>query len=94
MWNEKEIPIAEIQTLLENGYEVEVDSPDGYVPVNYFINKGIYDEHVLQMENTLETVSCNADHLFETNIGWISASQLVGRGLINILTKTGYKKVK
>ena len=47
MWIEKETSIAEIKTLLDNGYEVEVDSPDGYVPVNFFINKGMYDEYVL-----------------------------------------------
>jgi hypothetical protein len=43
MWIEKETSIAEIKTLLDNGYEVEVDSPDGYVPVNFFINKGMYE---------------------------------------------------
>ena len=31
----KKYPISQIQTLLENGYEVEVESPDGYIPVNY-----------------------------------------------------------
>ena len=51
MWIEKEISIAEIDTLLNNGYEVEVDSPDGYVPVNLFINKGMYEEFVLEIEN-------------------------------------------
>lgn len=40
MWIEKEISIAEIKTLLDNGYEVEVDSPDGYVPVNFLLIRG------------------------------------------------------
>ena len=75
MWIEKETSIAEIKTLLDNGYEVEVDSPDGYVPVNFFINKGIYEEYKLYLlDNT--KVKCNESHLFETTDGWISAKEI------------------
>jgi len=92
-WYEKEISIAEIQTLLGNGYEVEVDSPDGYVPVNYFINKGEYDEYVLELDDTnYDPVICNEDHLFETDIGWVSAKELTKVEEVNILSKDGYKK--
>ena len=91
MWIEKETSIAEIKTLLDNGYEVEVDSPDGYVPVNFFINKGTYDEYVLNVDGG-EPVRCNADHLFETSLGWMKASQLYEKYQINhFLTKNGYK---
>jgi hypothetical protein len=75
MWIEKETSIAEIKTLLDNGYEVEVDSPDGYVPVNFFINKGMYEEYKLYLlDNT--KVKCNESHLFETTDGWISAKEI------------------
>lgn len=75
MWIEKETTIAEIKTLLDNGYEVEVDSPDGYVPVNFFINKGMYEEYKLYLlDNT--KVKCNESHLFETTGGWISAKEM------------------
>jgi len=88
---EKETTIAEIETLLDNGYEVEVDSPDGYVPVNFFINKGMYDEYVLNVDGG-EPVKCNADHLFETSLGWMKASQLYEKYQTNhFLTKNGYK---
>ena len=91
MWIEKEISIAEIKTLLDNGYEVEVDSPDGYVPVNFFIDKGMYDEYVLKV-NGEESVRCNADHLFETSFGWMKASHLYEKYQTNhFLTKNGYK---
>jgi hypothetical protein len=94
MWIEKEISIAEIDTLLNNGYEVEVDSPDGYVPVNFFINKGMYEEFVLEIEN-FESVRCNGDHLFETKSGWKKASVLyensLDKNIISVLTKLGYK---
>lgn len=93
MWIEKETAIAEIQTLLDNGYEVEVESPDGYVPVNFFINKGVYDEYILESsDQSFEPIRCNADHLFETTVGWASAAQLCNKGEVNILTKDGYKK--
>jgi hypothetical protein len=92
-WVEKEIPISEIQTLLDNGYEVEVDSPDGYVPVNFFINKGMYEEFVLESPTMeFDSIRCNSSHLFETTIGWVSAGELLGKGEVNILTKDGYKK--
>jgi len=91
MWIEKETSIAEIKTLLDNGYEVEVDSPDGYVPVNFFINKGMYDEYVLKVDGG-EPVRCNADHLFETSFGWMKASHLYEKYQTNhFITKNGYK---
>lgn len=91
MWIEKETSIAEIKTLLDNGYEVEVDSPDGYVPVNFFINKGMYDEYVLKVDG-YEPIRCNADHLFETSFGWMKASHLYEKyQIMHFLTENGYK---
>ena len=91
MWIEKETSIAEIKTLLDNGYEVEVDSPDGYVPVNFFINKGMYDEYVLKVDG-YEPIKCNADHLFETSVGWMKASHIFNKyKIMHFLTKDGYK---
>ncbi len=91
MWIEKETSIAEIKTLLDGGYEIEVDSPDGYVPVNFFINKGMYDEYVLKVDG-YDPVKCNADHLFETSFGWMKASHLYEKyQTYHFITKTGYK---
>jgi hypothetical protein len=90
-WLEKEVPIAEIKTLLDNGYDVEVDSPDGWVGVNHFINKGIWDEYVLKIDG-FDNISCNENHLFETAIGWMSAIELCDRGMINFITKDGFKR--
>jgi hypothetical protein len=91
MWIEKETSIAEIKTLLDNGYEVEVESPDGYVPVNFFINKGMYDEYVLKVDGG-ESIRCNADHLFETSFGWMKASHLYEKYQTNhFITKSGYQ---
>lgn len=91
MWIEKETSIAEIKTLLDNGYEVEVDSPDGYVPVNFFINKGMYEEYELLMMGG-NKVSCNEFHLFETTEGWISAKEMEQSNLIyKLITNEGIK---
>lgn len=93
MWTEKTISIGDIKNLLESGYEIEVDSPDGWVGVNFFIDKGNYQEHILIMEDpSLNNVRCNADHLFETGLGWVSAKELVDKGEVNVLTRSGYAK--
>ena len=46
-WIEKEVSIKDIDALLNEGYEVEVTSPDGWVGVNFFIDKGYWDEYLL-----------------------------------------------
>jgi hypothetical protein len=91
MWIEKETSIDEIKTLLDNGYEVEVDSPDGYVPVNFFINKGMYEEYKLYLlDNT--KVKCNESHLFETTDGWISAKEIEqSNSYCEFITKDGLR---
>jgi hypothetical protein len=75
-WVEKNIQISQIEQLLKDGYEVEVDSPDGYVAVSDFVDKGEWDEYVLSTDNGKE-VRVNENHLFETLSGWIYAKDLI-----------------
>jgi len=76
-WSEKTISIGEVQNLLDQGYEIEVDSPDGWVGVNFFVDKGMWDEYRLEIDDPYyKPVICNAAHLFETTVGWVSAKQL------------------
>jgi len=91
-WQEKIAPIKEIQQLLANGYEIEVDSPDGWVGVNFFINKGMYDEYILTLEDGSDPIRCNSEHLFETTVGWVSAEQLSQILECHFLTRNGYVK--
>ena len=91
-WQEKEVPISEIKELLAQGYQIEVDSPDGWVGVNFFIDKGMYEEFVLQLEDKSMPIRCNAEHLFETSVGWVSAHQLLGLEHVHFLTRDGYVK--
>jgi hypothetical protein len=89
-WHESEIPIGKIKELLAQGYEIEVDSPDGWVGVNFFIDKGMYEEYILQLEDSSDPIRCNAEHLFETTVGWVSADQLSKIETANFLTRKGY----
>lgn len=75
-WIEREVSISEIATLLEE-HEIEISSPDGWVGVNFFIDKGMWEEYVLTTEDG-KSVKCNQDHLFKDLYGeWISAENLL-----------------
>ena len=87
-WTEKEVSISEIQTLLNEGYEVQVDSPDEWVDVNYFIDKGMWQEYILEVKG-FENVRCNESHLFETKDGWKSAKELCDFELVEVLCNDG-----
>lgn len=86
-WIENEVSISEIETLLNEGYEIEIDSPDGYVPVNEFVDKGMYEEYVLTTESNKQ-VRCNHNHLFETPDGFVFASNFP----TEVITKDGVEK--
>ena len=73
-WIEKEISIGEVDTLLED-HEIDVYSPDGWIGVNFFVDKGVWDEYVLVTDNGFE-VKCNEEHLFKTTVGWMSVKEL------------------
>lgn len=76
MWQTKETSISEIKQLLEDGFEIEVDSPDGWVPVVDYVDKGLWEEYTLKTDNGYE-VRCNENHLFKTFNGWMTAAQLL-----------------
>lgn len=96
-WNEREISISQIKDLLEQGYEIEVDSPDGFVPVSLFVDKGEWNEYRLELEDG-RFVRVNENHLFETDQGWRSAKNLyanqmmlVGRPAPSFLCDNGWQ---
>jgi hypothetical protein len=85
---EKTIKIKEIKDLLNEGYLIEVDSPDGFVPVSAFVDKGMWEEYVLLL-NSGKVIRVNANHLFETIDGWQYAKDLVLKKQ-QYLTEDGY----
>lgn len=70
------IRISTVKVLLEDNIKVQVDSPDGFVDVTAFVDKGRWEEYQLTLcDGTV--VRCNQDHLFEViDSGWVSAKQL------------------
>jgi len=73
-WIEKTCSISEINDLLIDN-EVEVDSPDGFVPVSMFVDKGRWEEYCLELEDG-RIVRVNENHLFETDRGWKYAKDI------------------
>lgn len=89
----KTITMYKLKELLELGIDVEVTSPDGYVGVVEFVEKGMYEEYTIETENA-NYLRCNADHLVKTYYGWETASNLAAINeakveWINIETLTG-----
>lgn len=90
-WKEEICDISKINDLLQE-YEVEVDSPDGYVPVSLFVDKGNWNEYILTLEDDRK-VQVNENHLFETTKGWKFAKDLVDDN-IDFITDKGVQKGK
>lgn len=86
---EKIIQIKEIEKLLNEGYTIEVDSPDGFVPVSAFVDKGLWEEYALLL-NSGKVIRVNENHLFETIDGWQYAKDLVLKKQ-QYLTEDGYQ---
>jgi hypothetical protein len=72
---EKIIKISEVKTLLDQRIDIEVSSPDGWVKISNFVDKGNWQEYILKCND--KTIVCNENHLFQTTIGWLSASEIV-----------------
>lgn len=88
-WEYEEICIGDIKDLLEE-YEIEVLSPDDYVPVNYFIDKGLWEEYILSIDD--KNIICNENHLFETDKGWKYAKDLIDKTDVLYLCEEGIFK--
>ena len=87
-FEEKSVNISEIEKLLNDGYDVEVDSPDGFVPVSLFVDKGEWVEYILTLSDDRK-VKVNENHLFETENGWKYAKDLLNLHT-NFLTDVGF----
>lgn len=86
-WKELSVSIEEVESLLKD-YDVEVLSPDGYVKVTKFIDKGQHEEHIVTLNNGYN-LRCSSEHLFETDKGWKTATELLNTTDASILVDTG-----
>lgn len=88
-------PIKRAKDLLEDGLFVEISSPNGFVRVTQYVEKGLYPRYDLVLEDGTR-VESNEDHLYKTNLyGWMSAkeiSELTTDGMmINLCTSNGLR---
>lgn len=88
-WIEQTVSIKEIHKLITE-YDVEVTSEDGWVPIVDYVEKGDWEEYVLKTEDGKNVVRCNENHLFETDIGWKPANELLNSSF-NVVTNEGIK---
>jgi len=92
----REVSIGTIKEELYKGNNIYLDSPDGYVRVSEFVEKGQYIEYVFTYDN--KKVRVNESHKFQTPLGWEHADSLYKRflrgNIIKILHESGeYKEV-
>ena len=92
---ESDLPIHSIRQFIESeDFEVEVDSPDGWVGVTRYIDKGENFEYILETTDHQTRLRVSGKHLFETESGWQFAEDLAGfyeNNKFKVLTKDGYK---
>ena len=74
--NDLPIRISAVKELIEDRVAVYVNSPDGYVYVTNYVDKGVWPEYQLSMcDGTV--VRSNGSHLYEVvDRGWVTAEQL------------------
>lgn len=65
----KEMQAKRAMELQKEGIDIFVDSPDGYVRVAEWVEKGTFEEYLIGCESGL-VLSCNKDHLVMTPSGW------------------------
>lgn len=93
-WVEKEVSISTIKDLLAGGFEVEVESPDGWVGVAGYVEKGEFEEFSVSTSDG-KRVSVNRDHLFKTPLGtWVRAAEISSPDYLGryIMTRDGARE--
>lgn len=88
-YEEKVVSIGDIKHLLDD-YEIEVESPDGWVGVNYFVEKGDFQGYRLVPHDGSPEIICNEGHLFQTPVGWVSAKEICTHDQVHVLTRDGF----
>ena len=89
-WIETTLSLKEVKNLLKENV-IEVTSPDGWVPVTKYIEKGNKVAWNLEVDDI--SVLSSDKHLYETNNGWKFAKDLDCE-MDLILTENGLKNFK
>lgn len=75
----QEVEIGDIKDML-NHYDIEVDSPDGWVEILEYVDKGNHIGYELICNN--KRIISSPNHLYETNVGWLFAKDIDDSHLI------------
>jgi len=93
---EMELPIHCLKQFINSDeFSVEVDSPDGWVGVTNYFEKGEKPEYILETADHKTRLRVSGKHLFETLDGWRFTEDLAAgfyeNSMIKVLTDDGYK---
>jgi RecA/RadA recombinase len=86
----KEVTVKELNDLYHSGkYHIEIDTPDGYIPVIHWFNKGLLPIVRIETKSGLVT-KCATNHLLQREFdSWIAAGNVeVGTELITENSET------
>ncbi len=85
MWSNDTVKISEVESMLDL-YDVEVESPDGWIGVKEFVHKPDSEEYVLTAGGN--KVSSSPGHRYETERGWVEVKDMEPGE--DVLTDTGW----
>lgn len=71
---ELDVEIAEVRDYLNDGYAVQITSPDGWVDVIAYVEKG--QKPIYKITTINHIVRASDDHLFKTDKGWVFSKDL------------------
>jgi replicative DNA helicase len=88
----KTITMTKLKELIDPENVVSVYSPDGFVKVLDYVEKGLFEEYIIR--SGPRQVRCNADHLIKTTWGWerteVVANMVEEYDTIHIATVNGW----
>lgn len=86
-WDYEEVSIGSIKNLLDD-YDVEVTSADGFVKIDGFVDKGMWEQYVF-VSSRGDIVRCSNGHRFETSNGWLYAKDFPENDVVYVLHDDG-----
>lgn len=94
-FNYTNVKICEVKQLLEQNKNIWVYSPDGYVKVLKYVDKGFKKIYEISLNRFhYKPLKCSGNHLIQTDLGWKPVQEIYesyDNGVCNVLTTDGYR---
>jgi replicative DNA helicase len=89
----KEMTAGRARELHGEGIDLFVDSPNGYVRIQEWVDKGTYQQYLVGSESGY-VLSCNKDHLVMTPSGWerVELLEKLNAEGQHVLTRRGFER--